>query len=154
MMQWAIERLAGLLGRIQALAKDRRELRDNALRAISHALNETYLYYQGMENGKRRNRETEAQISRYWSAAAIPIRHLDREFAQICEYKSEFWINPDHWRRKDINAVNIGLDNVRARYRKLLSPGGFGKSVLKQRRPKRALTAASTRTRAKSRARR
>lgn len=154
MMQWVIERLAGFLGRIQALAKDKRDLRDNALRAISHALNETYLYYQGLENGKRRNRETEAQISRYWSAAAIPIRHLDREFAEICEYKSEFWVHPDHWNRKDVDAVNIGLDNVRDRYRKLLAPKGFIKSALKRRRPKRTLTVASTRTRAKSRARR
>lgn len=154
MMQWVIERLGGLLGRIQALAKDQRDLRDNALRAISHALNETYLYYAGLEHGKKRNRETEAQISRYWSAAAIPMRHLDRELSQICEYKSQFWVSPEHWRRRDINAVNIGLESVRERYRKILVPAGFLKSMPKPQRSKRVLTTASTRTRAKIRARR
>lgn len=153
MMQWVIERLGGLLGRIQSLAKDQRDLRDNALRAISHALNETYLYYEGLEHGKRRNRDMEAQISRYWSAAAIPMRHLDRELSAICEYKSQFWVKPDHWKRQDINAVNIGLDNVRARYRKLLLPSASTNSAPASR-SRRVLTTASTRPRAKSRARR
>lgn len=153
MMEWVIERLGGLLGRLQSLAKDQRDLRDNALRAVSRALNETYLYYEGLERGKRRNRDLEAQISRYWSAAAIPIRHLDRELSEICEYKSQFWLSPDHWQRRDINAVNIGLESVRMRYRKLLVPSAFIKLAPK-RRSKRALTTASTQTRAKSRARR
>jgi hypothetical protein len=153
MMQWVIERLGALLERIQALAKDRRDLRDNALRTISHALNETYLYYEGLENGKKRSRDIEAQISRYWSAAAIPMRHLDRELSQVCEYKSQFWVSPDHWQRRDISAVNIGLESVRARYRKLLVPKGFSKTVPKPR-ARRLLTTASTRTRAKTRARR
>lgn len=54
------EILAGLtkiLGPIATLSKDRRELKDSALRAISNALDETYLYYRDLEKGSERNPE-------------------------------------------------------------------------------------------------
>lgn len=73
MIEFVVERLLNLVGTIAVMGRDRRELRDNALRAISHALNETYLYYRDIDAGKERNIDTEAQLSRYWSAAAIPL---------------------------------------------------------------------------------
>lgn len=125
MIEWVVERLVSLLGPISALGKEKRELGDNALRAISHALNETYLYYRDIEQGKKRNRDVEAQLSRYWSAAAIPIRHIDKELAQICEYKSEYWVNPDTWDDHKVKKLGIGLEEVRNKYRALLAPRKF-----------------------------
>jgi len=104
------------------LTKDRRELKDNALRAISHALTETYLYYRRMELGKGRDNDIEAQLSKYWSAAAIPIRHIDPNLAQLCEHKSDYWVNPDRWDQKKVKKIGIGLEQVRKRYRALLNP--------------------------------
>lgn len=115
-----LEMLTNLAGPIMKLSKDRRDLRDNALRAISHALNETYIYYSSLENGKRRNKETEAQLSKYWAAAAIPIRHLDKNLATTCEYKSEYWLYPTRWDDARIKKFGIALDEVRERYRELL----------------------------------
>ena len=122
MIQWVVEKLIALIGPISALRKENRELADNALRAISHALNETYLYYRDIERGKERNPEVEAQLSRYWSAAAIPIRHIDRGLAQTCERKSEYWLNPDTWDEAKVTETGIGLDDVRKKYRALLGP--------------------------------
>ena len=45
MMEWVVERLISLLGPIATMTKDKRDLQDNALRSISHALQETKLYY-------------------------------------------------------------------------------------------------------------
>lgn len=64
MMEWVVERLIGLLGPIGTLSKDRRDLKDNALRSISNALLETQLYYRDLGRGHVRNIETETQLSR------------------------------------------------------------------------------------------
>ena len=122
MIEFVLEGLQKLVVTINEMGRDRRELRDNALRAISHALNETYLYYRGIDKGQSRNLDTEAQLSRYWAAAAIPIRHINAELAEICEYKSEYWLNPESWDEIKIKQVGISLKDVRERYRNLLFP--------------------------------
>ena len=122
MIEFVVDRLINLLGNLREFGRDRRELRDNALRAISHALNETYLYYRDIDNGKERDLDIEAQLSRYWSAAATPLRHIDANLAEICENKSEYWINPQSYDQSKIKQLGIGLKDVRERYRQLLYP--------------------------------
>ena len=117
-----IEGLTKLLGPIATLSKDRREEKDIALRAISTALNETYLYYRDLERNNNRDLERESLLVKYWSAAAIPLRHFDRELSTICEYKSEYWINPANYDEGNIDKLGIRLGDVRDAYRKLLSP--------------------------------
>ena len=126
MLEMIAGKLTALLGPIRAMSKDNREIRDNALRAVSHALNETRIYYSGLERGKERNYDIEDQLSRYWAAAAIPIRHLDGELAMICEQKSEYWLNPDQWSPNDVKRAGIQLEKVREDYRKVLQPFSFG----------------------------
>lgn len=128
MIEWVVERLLDLIEPVANLSKDRRELRDNALRSISHALNETYLYYRDIETkGKARNMDTEAQLSRYWAAAAVPMRHLDAQLAEVCEYKSQYWVNPETWNPGKVRELGIGLHEVRGRYQALLR---FGKRTV------------------------
>ena len=122
MIKEILDGLSKILGPIATLSKDRRELKDSALRAISNALDETFLYYRDMDNGSPRNLEREALLSKYWSAAAIPMRHFDEQLSTICEHKSEYWINPTNYNDNDIRELNIGLNNVRQAYRKMLSP--------------------------------
>lgn len=125
MVDWLFEKLTVLPSKIAALSKDRREVGDNALRAISHALNETLIYYRNMEKGKERDLEIEAQLAKYWSAAAIPVRHVDTELAEICDYKSQYWVSPESWSAEKVKEFRIGLYDVRERYRRLLRPRSF-----------------------------
>ncbi len=120
-IEWVVERLISLLPVIGNVSKDKREVADNALRSISHALTETCLYVNRYLKKGKRDEEIEAQLSRYWSAAAIPIRHLDRELSEICEYKSEYWLNPMDWDEKKTNGLAIDLESVRERYRAKLN---------------------------------
>jgi hypothetical protein len=120
MLQEVLQGSASLLGPISKLSTERKGLKDTALRAISTALDETYLYYRDLENTDGRNLDREAQIERYWSAAAIQIRHFNNDLAKICDRKSEYWINPDKFDRRRINELNIALDDVREAYRKML----------------------------------
>jgi len=129
MLEMVATKLTALLGPLRAMSKDNRETRDNALRAISHALNETYIYYRGLDRGEERNLEIEDQLSRYWAAAAIPIRHLDSELAMICEHKSEYWLNPEQWTSEQVSEFGIELERVRDNYRNLLRPIFSRKSV-------------------------
>lgn len=114
--------LLGLIGPLTDSTKGRRESKDEALRAISTALNETIFYYKRLENGKKRSLETEQKLSSYWSVAAIFIRHFDEYLAEICEHKSEFWGDYENWTDDKIESTGIQLKNVQKEYRKLLLP--------------------------------
>jgi len=117
-----LEGLTKILGPIATLSKDRRELKDSALRAISNALDETFLYYRDLDKGSPRNLERESLLVKYWSAAAIPMRHFDSQLASICDLKSEYWVNPENYNKENIGELGIGLNNVRQAYRKMLRP--------------------------------
>jgi len=122
MLEFVIEKLIGLLGPISTLEKDKRELKDNALRAISTALTETTIYYRDLGRGKDRNHDTESQLVRYWSAAAIPLRHIDQELAGICENKAEYWLSPEEWSNDQIAEFGIKLGDVKRAYRQMAMP--------------------------------
>jgi hypothetical protein len=130
MIELVIEKLSSLVDPLMSFAKDRRELKDNALRAISVALNETCLYQQRIAAGDPYKRELEEQLSRYWAAAAIPIRHVDRELADLCEHKADYWVSPREWDRDKFREIGIALDQMRARYRALLA--GKRKGAMKR----------------------
>lgn len=117
-----LDGLSKILGPIATLSKDKRELKDSALRAVSNALDETYLYYRDLENGSPKNTEREALLVKYWSAAAIPMRHFDENLSNICDQKSQYWVNPTNYQDEDIKELGIELDNVRQAYRKMLVP--------------------------------
>lgn len=122
MIKEILDGLSKILGPIATLSKDRRELKDSALRAISNALDETFLYYLDLDRGGERNHDREALLAKYWSAAAIPMRHFDQNLANICDHKSEYWINPNNYNSEQIKELGIGLDDVRLAYRRMLSP--------------------------------
>ena len=125
MIKEILDGLSKILGPIATLSKDRRELKDSALRAISNALDETFLYYLDLDKGSERNPDREALLAKYWSAAAIPMRHFDQRLSNICEHKSEYWINPNNYNSEQIKELGIGLDDVRLAYRKMLSPFSY-----------------------------
>jgi len=104
----------------KSVKKEQRELADNALRAICTALNETEIYNKRYRRTNRRNLDTEEQLSRYWAAAAIPLRHINRHFSLICEHKSAYWIDPEKWTDQDVQDFKIDLKTVRLRYNSLL----------------------------------
>lgn len=122
MLDFLVTKLISLMGPIATLSKEKRELKDNALRAISTALQETKVYYRALDSGAERNQDTEAQLVKYWGAAAIPLRHIDEELAMICEHKSEYWLNPNNWSDEEIKEFGIKLQDVTVAYRQLAMP--------------------------------
>jgi len=122
MLTEILDGLVKLLGPIATLSKDQRELKDLALRTISNALHETASYYAELGRGNERSSEREALLSKYWSAAAIPLRHFDENLAISCDEKSVYWINPDGYSEQNIQQLGIKLVDIRTAYRKMLSP--------------------------------
>jgi hypothetical protein len=107
---------------IKNRSNGKRELKDSALEAIAHALNETSLYYRDKNTEQARDLGKEKQLVKYWSDAAIDVRHFDQRLSEICEHKSMYWINPERYSVDEIKEINIKLDHVREEYRKLLYP--------------------------------
>ena len=117
-----IELLTTNLGLIATSGKEDEQKKDLALKAVSYALDETYLYYRDMKNGHLKDRDREAQLVKLWSAAAIPLRHFDLDLANICDRKSEYWIVPESYSDEDVSKLGIRLGDVRGAYRKLMKP--------------------------------
>lgn len=122
MIQTVISKLLEILPTISSISKDRRELKDTALKTISTALNETYIYYRALDKGEVRSLEKEEMLSKYWAVAAIPMRHFDQDLSIICDIKAEYWINPENYTPEEIQTLGIGLKNVRQSYREILNP--------------------------------
>ncbi len=122
MIREVLNGLVSLFGPIATLSKDKRELKDTALRAISIALDETSLYYRDRQNGGERNLEREAQIVKYWSAAAIPLRHFDEHLSNVCDLKAEYWVNPDCYDEAELQELGMELTTVRMAYKKISRP--------------------------------
>lgn len=117
MIREILEKLTAILGAIATLSKERRELKDMALRTVCNALDETCLYFRDRERGLVRNIDREDLLVKYWSAAAIPLRHFDEELAIICVRKSEYWLNPDNYDEQQIEVLGIGLESVKQAYK-------------------------------------
>lgn len=66
--------------------------------------------------------DIEAQLAKYWSAAAIPLRHIDEELAMACEHKAEYWVNPEQWSDEEIIRLGIKLEDVTQAYRNIAMP--------------------------------
>ena len=122
MLPEIISGLFELIGPLAEASTSRRELKDEALRAIMVALNETEFYYKRLEDKNNRSRDTEQKLSNYWATAAIFIRHFDQHLAEICQYKSEFWRNYENWTPEMIKKTGIELENVQKEYKRMLLP--------------------------------
>jgi len=128
MIELVIEKLLSLITLIANVKKSsieektkNREMEDEALTAVFNALTETYIYINEWRNNGERSLETEKKLVKLWGAAAIPVRHYDRELSEMCEYKSMYWVNPDTWNPEKAKGLSIDIENVRDRYRDRLN---------------------------------
>ena len=106
---------------ISSSSKDERELSDAALNAISEALTETCLYVNDYKDSGVVDKKTQARLARLWAKAAIPVRHFDQDLSDICEHKSQYWLDPSNWDSTKTSEICIDLDSVREKYRAKLN---------------------------------
>jgi hypothetical protein len=111
--------LAGL-GLIREGKKERTEKIDHALLALYAALTETRAYIAEREKGKKRNHDREYKLARLWHSASIPLRVIDKDFAERCFLKGSYWLEPDTWDKKKIEEKGIAIEEVFDATRKLL----------------------------------
>lgn len=112
--------LSRLISTTKADRAERQEIADNAIRAICNALSETKIYYSKNFLNDQEKREAEEYLCRLWAATAVPVRHLDRELAFLCDRKSGFWLDPSQWNDKRIEKEGIGLDELHEKYENML----------------------------------
>jgi len=107
--------LTGLLGLLENLRSDRthsQDKKDLAVSSILMVVNETKIYLKRVQQSSKRNRTTEEKLSRLWAAAAVPLRRFNKDLAERCLSKSDYWLNPEHYTSSDIQKLRISLDQV------------------------------------------
>lgn len=109
----SLHKLLDMLG-AERFRDDQRK--DFALSSILAATSETKLYLKR----KKRDQRIEEQLVRLWAAAAVPLRHYDRDLAERCTMKSEYWLNPANYSDADIKKFRIGIDQVYKEAKRLL----------------------------------
>lgn len=123
MIEYLLDKLERFVELYHEKKKEERQLADDALRAVLLALNETEIYYARRERGAPRSEDSEMQLSRLWSAASIPLRHIDVSFSDICDHKSRFWLNPDDWEEKKVAKYKIRLTTLSKKVKRLRRVG-------------------------------
>lgn len=85
---------------------------DEALKLTMDALRETRVYANKLRNGKRRDINKEHNIAELWSQASIPLRYIDKDLANKCFIKSEYWLEPETWTQARVESEGIALDTI------------------------------------------
>jgi hypothetical protein len=120
MVELVISALYSFLERVSRARNRRTERHDQALAAIYVAANETRMYIRDSKKAKNRNKSREAKLVRLWTKAAVPVRHIDRDLADRCLLKADFWINPTQWTPAQVKKFGIRIDEIYEYSRQLL----------------------------------
>ena len=103
-----------------------------ALLSLYTALNESRLYIASQDPSRfshrspdagganPRSAEREEQLSRLWIDASVKLRHINRDLAERCLIKSDYWAHPEAWDDTDVKKARIELDRVFREARALL----------------------------------
>ena len=114
------DKTLSVLGLIRDQKKQRTEQIDQALLALYAALAETRSYLSDLKDGKRRDKKREFAIARLWNTASVPLRQIDKDLAERCFLKGGYWMEPEAWDQKKIEAKGITIDSVFEATRQLL----------------------------------
>ncbi len=114
------DKALAVLGLIRNKKKKRTEKTDQALRALYAALVKTRSYISELEAGKPRVRKKEFAVARLWNAASVPLREIDIGLAERCFEKGGYWMEPDAWDQKRIEAKGIAIESMFEATRQLL----------------------------------
>lgn len=116
----AIAAITNLLGTLGGFHRHRSDREDAALELLFQAINETKIYLARLQQGRARSRKREEALSRQWSAAAVAVRRIDPQLANRCLMKSDHWLWPDRWSKRQVKQARIGIDEIHATAKGLL----------------------------------
>jgi len=98
--------------------KDKREEKyDNALIAVTTAVNKTRSYLRYLEKNPH-DIAKEEQLAEFWSDASVKLRRIDNDLAFDCHQKSYYWSNPDGNMKQKVRK----LDDIHKDCLTLLAP--------------------------------
>lgn len=112
--------LSKLLDYFATERRDREAKSNDALLAALAAALETKIYLEHLEGNRRRDRRKEGDLARLWATAAVPIRKFDRDLADRCLTKADYWIRPQKWSAMQVRERRIGIEQICDRIRQLL----------------------------------
>lgn len=104
---------------LQGTVDNRRSQRDAALSALYMALTETQYYVQKYRASDSRDLEIERQLAALWFQASVPLRHFDRNLADLCQHKRDYWINPETWTADENIQKQIKLEAMQGKFDEL-----------------------------------
>ena len=99
--------------------RKKRELTDDALRAVQLALNRPKSTTRVSTADRRETKRRSFSCRAIGRRLRFPIRHVDAEFADACEHKSRYWLNPDSWDKKKVARYKIRLTSVAKKVREI-----------------------------------
>ncbi|HEV8159635.1 MAG TPA: hypothetical protein VGP58_11430 [Pyrinomonadaceae bacterium] len=95
----------------------RDEKYDNALIAVTTAVNKTRSYLRYLEKNPH-DTAKEERLAELWSDASIKLRRIDNDLAFDCHQKSYYWSNPDGNTKQKVRK----LDDIHKDCLTLLAP--------------------------------
>ena len=112
------DKILNIIGLVKSGKLQRDDKIDSALKQIHKALVETQSY---LRRNEERDTDKEFKLSELWYQASIPLRHVDKELANICNLKGGYWSNRDAWDDLKTGEYDIAISNVEEKIRDLLN---------------------------------
>jgi len=106
------DKTLSVLGLFRYSNKPTTEKTDQALLALYAALAETRSYLSDLQAGKPRDKERQFAIARLWNTASVPLREIDKDLSERCFLKGGYWMEPEVWDQKQIEAKGITIESV------------------------------------------
>lgn len=106
---------------LQASQAARNEDVRKALKSISLAAVETRGYLADLRDGASdRDRSREGGLARLWTEAGHDLAQIDRELAERCLLKADYWSDPTGWDASQRETSAIRLEELHQEARDLL----------------------------------
>ena len=119
--------LATIIGAAQLWSSQRFQTQTKRIAALSdlkNALISTEMYIKSLERkhgtddhmkAPSRDWETERELAKAWSIAALSSGHLSSSIARMANEKSGFWRDVSKWSRSDITRYGIAIEDARVK---------------------------------------
>jgi hypothetical protein len=110
--------LGRFLDQIQSSLPTLDDPRKSAVRAVWRAVDQTKMHLAAIRDGRAGRADSNSELVRLWSDAALAISDVDIDFAGRLRMKAEYWSDPRYWH--DEPSIDISIDSVAQTARALL----------------------------------
>lgn len=98
-------------------SKQKRELTISKLEALSNLLIENRAYLRDFAHQGVKDAQRELELAKEWRRVGLLFQDISPGLSEICDYKSDYWIDSDRYTKQKVNELGITIRNLEHKLR-------------------------------------